>query len=228
MRLGGTSPAATRGLALAGCGVSVVLFAASCALAPPSQAPGSVGPPASAAERADREEWSLLHDLAVATPSSATSTSPGGEDARDELDALRKLASYYEDHLAWDEFSAVRARQYEHLPRDYRGPPPGGPFPRIGAPIPRQAGPTVLGRWLNRGVLPELFERKQVRQRDLEAKLRAAAPSAVNRSRLADVLCSELRFAEAAHLYELALAEHDDARVRARLADVRRILAGTP
>jgi hypothetical protein len=159
-------------------------------------------------DRSDPTEWSLLHAAA------------GG--ARE---ALGVLARYYQDHQAWDEFSAVRSRMLEHVAPG-PGPVPGGPFPRIGLPRDHPKAPTVLSRWLNRADLPELFEAAQVSQRDLEAKLRALPPSAANRTRLADVLCSELLFAEAAKLYEQALADHEQAHTRERLHDVRRILTG--
>jgi hypothetical protein len=163
---------------------------------------------AHAEDRGDPAEWSLLHAAAGGT-----------------LGALGTLARYYQDHQAWDEFSAVRSRMLEKVPPG-PGPIPGGPFPRIGLPRDHPGAPTVLARWLNRADLPELFEAKQVSQRQLEAKLRALPPSAANHTRLADVLCSEVLFAEAARLYEQALAEQEQPHTRARLHDVRCILAG--
>jgi hypothetical protein len=158
-------------------------------------------------DRSDPAEWSLLHAAAGAK------------------EALGALARYYQDHQAWDEYSAVRSRMLESVPPG-PGPVPGGPFPRIGLPRDHPGAPTVLSRWLDKAALPELFEATQVGQRELEAKLRALPPSAANRTRLADVLCSELLFAAAAKLYEQALADHEQPHARERLHDVRRILAG--
>jgi hypothetical protein len=171
---------------------------------------GGTNVAASAEDHSDPVEWSLLHAAAAGAS-----------------EALGPLARYYEDRQAWDEYSAVRARMLENLPPDRGpGPIPGGPFPRIGRPHDDRRRRTVLSRWLNDAALPELFAKREMTQRALEKSLRALPPSAETRRRLADVLCSELLFAEAATLYEQALADREQPQVRAHLNDVHRIIKG--
>jgi hypothetical protein len=158
-------------------------------------------------ENGDPVEWALLHDAESGTN-----------------EGFGPLAGYYERLGAWDEFSAVRSRMLENL-KPGPGPIPGGPFPRIGISNERKVAPTVLSRWLNKEEFPELFEESEVNQRQLEAKLRALPPSAANKVRLADLLCSELVFDEAVTLYEQVVAEQGEeaARARRRLDDLHRI-----
>lgn len=176
------------------------------------------GPERAEGPIADEAEWRLLHAV-----------------ASDEPDGLGKLASFYESHGAWDEYSAVRVRLLERAAAG-RGPAPGGPFPRIGAPRASEVvpPPTVLARWVNRAVLPELFAAREVTLEELERSLSdalAAAPPGYEAGphvRLGDVLCARLRFAEAARHYDQALGArrgpYELGRVRARRDDVRRIL----
>lgn len=159
------------------------------------------------AEPGDPREWELLHAVAQ----------------RQTNDVLGPLAEYYTQQARWDEMSAVRSRMLASIP-PAPGPAPGGPFPRIGVPNDHPGPPTILARWLNATDLPELFAAQQVTQEELEVELRGLPPTRETRVRLATLLCSELRFREAAALYEQALAERDDAGLRSRLADVKKIL----
>ena len=188
----------------------VLIATIGCRTTAPGTPIDDTGPKAMAVndDDGDKIEWALLHDAT------------GGTN-----DVLGPLASYYDQHQAWDEYSAVRARMLDNVPPG-PGPAPGGPFPRIGLPRDHAGPNTVLSRWLNAHELPELFQQTQVEQRALEATLRALPPSGETRVRLATVLCSELQFAEAAKVYEQALAEFDDPTARERLADARRILRG--
>jgi hypothetical protein len=176
------------------------------AMAVACSAPANRDVPANTVQDTDDTdpEWSLLEHA-----------------ARDPA-ALGPLAEHYQQRGAWDEYSAVRSEMLERAPIG-PGPAPGGPFPRIGLPHGPGAARTILSRWLDPAILPELFEPTQVTQRELEARLRARGDDA----RLADILCSRLHFAEAAVLYERALARDPGApRLRARARDVQRILHG--
>ena len=155
----------------------------------------------------DPTEWQLLSAAAM----------------RQTNDVLGPLAEYYTERARWDEMSAVKSRMLASIPPG-PGPAPGGPFPRIGVPNDHPGPPTILARWLNATDLPELYAATQVTQEELEVELRGLPPTRDTRVRLAALLCSELRFREAATLYEQALAERDDAALRRRLADVKKIL----
>jgi hypothetical protein len=184
----------------------------------PLQNASAAGPDQTDEPIVDEAEWRLLHDVAREVP--------GG---------LEALATFYEGHGAWDEYSAVRVRLLDRAAPGSM-PAPGGPFPRIGAPraadarIPR----TVLGRWVNRAVLPELFAAQELTLEALEKSLAEAVLTAAPgyeagpQVRLGDVLCARLRFVEAAKHYDQALASrrppYELARVRARRDDIRRIL----
>jgi hypothetical protein len=159
----------------------------------------------------DCREWQLLHDAVDGTPAS-----------------FGALAQFYEQLGAWDEYSAVRTRMLAFVPPG-KIPIPGGPFPRIG--VPRDGAPprTVLSRWLNRRDVPELYAETQFAQDALVAQLGEQPASPATTARIADVLCTELRFRDAATLYERALIDlrgDTAATTRAHLDDVRRILRG--
>ncbi len=139
---------------------------------------------------------------------------------------LGVLARVYSRQGRWDEHSVVRGRMLEIWQRS-RPPsqrperPPGGPFPRIGAPGPRPPGPgTILGRWLNRQTLPELYAAKQVEPRELEQRLASevATGGAPTLERLGDLLAASTFFSQAAQRYREALA----ATTRAAALDRRR------
>jgi hypothetical protein len=204
------------------CGVVVLAMLVAVACQRGSQGPlrnvAVTGPERPDEPIVDEVEWKLLHAVAM-----------------DEAGGLGKLASFYEGHGAWDEYAAVRMRLLERAGAG-PGPAPGGPFSRIGAPRPHEAvpPPTVLARWVNRAVLPELFAASEVTLDELERSLSdalQAAPAGYEAGphvRLGDVLCARLRFAEAAKHYDQALGArrppYELARVRARRDDVRRIL----
>ncbi|MEO8701769.1 MAG: hypothetical protein ABI867_17110 [Kofleriaceae bacterium] len=165
----------------------------------------------------DDPEWSLLH---AATANTVASLAP--------------LAAHYQQHAAWDEFSAARTRMLalaEQTTTPDPGPAPGGPFPRIGIPRTSPRPLTVLGHWwVNPVIVPELYAPTEISPRDLEARLREQLihepKSRELRARLADVLCVELRFALAIQIYEALLAEAKDPALRSRLAAARRIVNG--
>jgi hypothetical protein len=164
-------------------------------------------------------EWKLLQQAAA------------------DPDGLGTLASYYGQRQAWDEYSAVRsvmlvrAESSSHPPKLGPGPAPGGPFPRIGLPSSTPKPRTVLSRWLNRNELPELYEPKEITLRELEAILHQAMtvgdpndPHDKVQLELADLLCVQLRWEEAAAIYRALNPTLDNGRVGERYADVRRIL----
>jgi hypothetical protein len=93
----------------------------------------------------DPKEWLLLHEVAVASRSTAAMMPQRAGD--EELGVLAALANYYQDRAAWDEFSTVRSRQLEHVPPG-PGPVPGGPFPhRRADPSSRRVdGPVAMAQ----------------------------------------------------------------------------------
>jgi len=165
-------------------------------------------------------EWKLLRQQAAGEP-----------------DALGALASHYGQRQVWDEYSAVRSLMLARAessttpPKLGPGPAPGGPFPRIGLPRTAPRPRTVLSRWLNRNELPELYETKEITPRELEAILRQAMtigdpndPHDKAQLELADLLCVQLRWEEAATIYRALNPTLDSGRVGQRADDVRRIL----
>jgi hypothetical protein len=147
-------------------------------------------------------------------------------------DALGTLSELYTQLRAWDEYSVVRAQMLA-LSEFGLGPAPGGPFPRIGAPRADAVPVTVLGRWLNRRDVPELYAAKEVTPRELEAVLQAKLTGGPEQPRLlfrlAGLSCIQLKFRPAIDIYKevlksLAPSDPLAVRTRALLADVRAIV----
>ena len=158
-------------------------------------------------------------------------TLPPGDPAI--LPALAALAEHYTSHARWDEMSMLRSRMLALTPpRSGPGPAPGGPFPRIGLPDYDSESPprTLLSRWLNRRVLPELYETPEVSERECESRRRAAVASAPANTRaaadahadLAAILAAQARLTAAITEYERALPQRPD--VQPELTALRAIV----
>jgi hypothetical protein len=134
--------------------------------------------------------------------------------------SLGALAEHYTQQGHWDEMSVMRGQMLALVPPG-PGPAPGGPFPRVGLPNydseamrPR----TLLSRWLNRRVLPELYQSPEVSPDACEAQRRDAATrapadtpdAAVALARLGAILAAQARLAEALAAYGQALARHPE------------------
>lgn len=158
-------------------------------------------------------------------------TLPPGDPAI--LTALAALAEHYTSHARWDEMSMLRSRMLALTPpRSGPGPAPGGPFPRIGMPDYDSESPprTLLSRWLNRRVLPELYQTPEVSERECESRRRAAVASAPANTRvaadahadLAAILAAQARLTAAISEYERALLQRPD--VQPELTALRAIV----
>lgn len=181
---------------------------------PPLSAPArAMDSPRADAPDPQAAERALLNDLAVREADPADPAI--GQ-------ALGALAEHYRSRGAGDEASMIHGRMLARVPPG-PGPAPGGPFPRIGLPNHDPAKlvpPTLLGRWLNARVVPELYQRDQVTPGACEAARRdvlaRAAPGTVDaadaHARLAEILAAQARIRDAIAAYETARA------IRLRLA----------
>ena len=156
----------------------------------------------------ETEELSLLQSAAK------PKTSP-----KAETEALSTLAHFYSSHARWDEYSSVRARMlrlYQLQHPEKHGPPPGGPFPRIGIPtytIEETKPRSLLSRWLNREKLPELYTKEPPDQTALSVSLGQQfighcgednLITAKNLERMAALFCASIKFSDAEPLYSRA------------------------
>jgi hypothetical protein len=143
--------------------------------------------------------------------------------------ALGILATLYERHRRMDEYGVMRGRMLEawaaRQPRDAPpGPPPGGPWMAPGIndyDSQKQTPPTLLSRWMNRRVQPEIYSNTTSFERvakKLEAELADAAnkhddlAEAAACDRLANTYAAHAEFGSARKYAARALELH-----RARL-----------